>query len=57
MKVKFKEMMILNWKVWIPANFINFTFVPIPYQVLYSNVISLGFNVGISYIAYRKIED
>ncbi len=54
-KSKLVETMIVNWKIWIPANFVNFYFVPVPYQVLWANFISLGYNCCLSYI-YNKPE-
>ena len=47
-RTKFKTTMIANWQLWIPANFLNFYFIPIPYQVLWANFVSLGFNVILS---------
>ena len=40
----------MNWKIWVPANFINFYLIPIKYQVLYANLISLFYNVCLSAI-------
>jgi hypothetical protein len=37
-----------NWVVWPVAQFVNFTFVPARYTVLFTNVISLGWNGFIS---------
>ena len=28
---KFWTTMLINWKIWIPVNFANFTFIPVPY--------------------------
>ena len=50
---KFAETMIMNWKIWVPANFTNFYLVPIKYQVLYANLVSLLYNVCLSAIHYR----
>jgi len=43
-----KTAVLNNWKLWIPAQLINFIFVPAPLQVLFSNVIGLGWNVYLS---------
>merc|ERR1712226_693895 len=40
-KEKFWPTMIINWKLWIPANFMNFYFMPIKFQVLFANFVSL----------------
>lgn len=46
-----------NWMVWIPASFINFTFVPVTLQVLYANTIGFFWTIYLSSMANRKIED
>uniref|UniRef100_A0A6U3BF08 Mpv17/PMP22 family protein n=1 Tax=Entomoneis paludosa TaxID=265537 RepID=A0A6U3BF08_9STRA len=38
-----------NWCLWIPAQMINFRFVPLPYQVLFSNGVAFAWNVFLSY--------
>lgn len=43
------SVMMVNWGLWIPAQVINFRFVPVKFQVLYSNVIALLFNAYLSY--------
>lgn len=40
-----------NWTLWIPAQIINFSLIPLQYQVLYSNVVALLWNVYISYVS------
>jgi len=45
-----------NYAVWIPAQFINFYFVPVPFQVLMSNVTGLVWNTYFSFISYREGE-
>ena len=52
LRQKFWVLMAANWKIWIPANFLNFYLVPIPYQVLCSNVTGLFYNVVLSFIAH-----
>lgn len=54
MDSKFKEAMIVNWKLWIPANFANFYFIPNMYQVLFANCVSLVYNVCLSAIYNKK---
>jgi Mpv17 / PMP22 family len=41
--------LFMNWCVWIPAQSINFKFVPYQYQVLYSNLVGLAWNTYLSY--------
>jgi hypothetical protein len=43
-----KPTLLANWAVWIPAQFINFRFVPAQFQVLFANLIGLGWNVYLS---------
>ena len=42
--------MVVNWKIWIPCNFLNFFLIPIQYQVLFANVVSLGYNGALSFL-------
>lgn len=53
-KSKFVDTMVVNWKIWVPANFANFYFVPVMYQVLFSNFVSVAYNVCLSAIHNRK---
>ncbi|XP_065197019.1 peroxisomal membrane protein 2-like [Sycon ciliatum] len=41
----------MNWKVWTLAQYINFSYVPTEYRVLFANVISFLWNI---YLAYRR---
>nr|CCA18668.1 conserved hypothetical protein [Albugo laibachii Nc14] len=41
-----------NWIVWIPAQLINFGFVPGNLQVLFANVIGLFWNAYLSYVSH-----
>jgi protein Mpv17 len=43
-----KPTVLANWAVWIPAQFINFKFVPAQFQVLFANMIGLGWNIYLS---------
>ena len=40
--------MLMNWRIWPLANAINFALVPPPLRVLFSNVISVGWNAFLS---------
>jgi hypothetical protein len=40
--------LVANWILWIPAQIINFRTVPVKYQVLYSNVVALFWNIYLS---------
>ncbi|GAB9475271.1 Peroxisomal membrane mpv17 pmp22-like protein [Globisporangium polare] len=41
-----------NWIVWVPAQLINFRFVPGTLQVLFSNVVGLFWNSYLSYLSH-----
>ncbi len=58
LKLKYWQTLKTNWQIWIPASFINFNFVPIPYQVLWANFVSLIFNTFLSFMhnSYQKDE-
>mmetsp|Transcript_13650 Transcript_13650/g.20787 ORF Transcript_13650/g.20787 Transcript_13650/m.20787 type:complete len:222 (-) Transcript_13650:75-740(-) len=42
---------IANWSLWIPAMTINFSIVPLKYQVLFGNNVALLWTVYLSYIS------
>jgi protein Mpv17 len=42
-------LVVANWALWVPAQAVNFKFVPLPLQVLYSNVVALAWNVYLSH--------
>eukprot|EP00729_Bicosta_minor_P005317 gene5317-7797_t len=48
---KFWEAIKVNWCVWPLAIFVNVTFVPLPYRVLFVNCIGLGYGSFLSYAA------
>jgi hypothetical protein len=39
-----------NWALWIPAQLINFSMIPLNYQVLFGNVVALVWNIYLSWI-------
>ncbi|KAH9110448.1 hypothetical protein LEN26_003378 [Aphanomyces euteiches] len=45
-----------NWVVWVPAMWINFRYIALPYQVLFSNVVSLFWNAYMSFVSHRAIK-
>ena len=49
--------MIVNWQIWLPANLVNFRFVPVPYQVLFANGTSTIYNACLSYIHNNQEEE
>lgn len=46
-----------NWSVWVPAQLLNFRFVPAPLQVLFANVVGLFWNAYLSFVGHAQIAD
>eukprot|EP01041_Mallomonas_annulata_P001950 gene1950-3786_t len=46
--------LIANWKCWPIINFVNFLYIPVEYRVLFSNVISIFWNMFLSSVANRN---
>lgn len=46
-----------NWSLWVPAQGLNFKFVPANYQVLFSNFVALIWNAYLSYASHGKKEE
>ena len=42
-----------NWWIWIPAQAVNFSIVPLQYQVLFANTVGLVFNMYLSFVVHR----
>jgi len=55
-KHKFLEVYVMDWCVWVPTQFINFYFVPVKYQVLYINAVTMMYNVFLSFIKHKELE-
>lgn len=45
--------MLVNWQLWVPAQLINFRFVPVHFQVLFANGVAVVWNVYLSWAAHR----
>lgn len=45
----FQEILMVNWLLWIPCQFLNFKLIPLKFQVLCSNIVALIWNVYLSY--------
>jgi protein Mpv17 len=54
LKVKVPPTVIDNWKVWPLLMAINFSIVPIPYRVLFSNFCGMFWTVYLSYVQNIK---
>jgi len=44
---------VVDWIVWPPLQLVNFTFVPLKYQVLYVNTCNLLWNTFLSFMANK----
>ena len=42
-----------NWKLWVPAQLVNFGVVPLHFQVLFANGVALVWNVYLSHMTHR----
>jgi len=46
-----------SWAVWVPAHTINFAFVPPSQRLLYINTIQIGYNVFLSFLGNKSVDD
>lgn len=46
-------LVVANWKLWMPAQFIMFRFIPVPYQVLWVNGVSIIWNTYLSWSTHK----
>jgi protein Mpv17 len=46
-----------SWAVWVPAHTVNFAFVPPAQRLLYINTIQIGYNVFLSFLGNKKVEE
>lgn len=53
MRNNYVDALIVNWGLWIPAQFINFRFIPAVHAVLFSNSIALVWNSYLSWNAHQ----
>ena len=42
-----------NWRLWVPAQLINFAVVPIHFQVLFANGVAVCWNIYLSWATHR----
>ena len=45
----------VNWALWVPAQYINFKFVPPNLRVLAVNITALVWNVYMSYQSHKEV--
>lgn len=46
---------LMNWKIWIPAQLINFWVVPPALRVLFANMVALIWTTYLSYASHKRI--
>merc|ERR1712238_250923 len=49
LRVALPDVLVANWILWIPCQYLNFYAVPIKFQVLFTNVIELAWNAYLSF--------
>ena len=57
LEAKWSKALMASLSYWPAANLISFSFVPVPFRVLYNNVLSLFFNGYLSHINGRRMEE
>ena len=55
MRNKMPMTLLVDWMIWIPANYVNFKYVKVHYQSLFVGVFTFFFNILLSLIAYEDI--
>ncbi|KAL3684282.1 hypothetical protein R1sor_002304 [Riccia sorocarpa] len=48
---------LANWKLWIPAQAINFMLVQQKLQVGFANIVTLAWNTYMSYQSHKKVDE
>lgn len=46
-----------SWAVWVPAHTVNFAFIPPAQRLLYINTIQIGYNVFLSFLGNKKVDE
>lgn len=57
LKSDLKPAVLANWKLWVPAQTVNFVFVPPPLRVAFSSCVSLVWNVYLSFASNNKLAE
>lgn len=55
MKEKFIPIYVVDWSIWPPTQFINFYYLPVKYQVLYINAVTMVYNVYLSFMKHKNM--
>jgi Mpv17 / PMP22 family len=54
LKENVPSIVVANWALWIPAQAVNFTLMPVKYHVLFSNFVALIWNAYLSYSSHNS---
>ncbi|CAJ1936716.1 unnamed protein product [Cylindrotheca closterium] len=54
LQLVFPQALVASWSFWPAANIVNFTLVPLPFRVLYTNLLSLFWNAYLSTVNSRS---
>jgi len=46
-----------SWAVWVPAHTVNFAFIPPAQRLLYINTIQIGYNIFLSFLGNKKVDE
>jgi len=57
MRTTWGKTVVSNWLLWVPAQMLNFLIVPPQLQLLYANVVGLGWNVYLSKVSTEEKSD
>mmetsp|Transcript_28394 Transcript_28394/g.28695 ORF Transcript_28394/g.28695 Transcript_28394/m.28695 type:complete len:195 (-) Transcript_28394:136-720(-) len=57
LKQDFASTLISNFFVWIPAQIVNFKFMPPKFNVLFSNGVAVFWNCYLSYVSFKKVNN
>ena len=53
LRISWQGALVANWMIWVPANLVNFKFIPGAYQVLFANCVGFVWNAVLSFQATR----
>lgn len=56
-KADLQTAVVGSWTVWVPAHTINFRFVPPSQRILYINTIQIFYNVFLSFLGNKQVEE
>lgn len=55
LKTDLPSAIVVNWGIWVPAQFINFRFVPPSLTVLVANIVAVVWNTYLSFVSNRTV--